>query len=96
VEVKSILPGGTLRKIVKKIADYIPEHLDEISVDLFLPSKVTTRGYRAILNFLSSKQGAEGLVKAVLHYGAKFPKLRSTRVLRRRLAQLREELGLDT
>jgi hypothetical protein len=96
VEVKRLLPPAALRKIEKDIADCITEHFDEISVDLFLHTKVSTRGYQTILNLLLSKQGAEGLVKAVLPYGAKFPKLSSTKVLRRRLAQPREELGVDT
>ena len=96
LEVKILLPGDALRKIEKEIADCITEHIDEISVDLFLHTKVSTRGYQTILNLLSSKQGAEGLVRAVLPYGTKFPKLSSTGVLRRRLAQVREELGVDT
>jgi hypothetical protein len=96
LEVKRLLPPGALRKIEKGIADCITEHFDEISVDLFLHTKVNTRGYQTILNLLSSKHGAEGLVRAVLPYGTKFPKLSSTGVLRRRLAQQREELGVDT
>jgi hypothetical protein len=59
-------------------------------------TKVSTRGYQTIVYILSSKQGAEGIVMAVLPYGTKFPKLRSTRVLRQRLAQVREKLGVDT
>jgi hypothetical protein len=78
LEVKRLLPPAALRKIEKDIADYITEHFDEISVDLFLHTKVSTRGYQTILNLLSSKQGAEGLVRAVLPYGTKFPKLSST------------------
>jgi hypothetical protein len=79
VEVKRLLPPAALHKIEKGIADCITEHhFDEISVDLFLHTKVSTRGYQTILNLLWSKQGAEGLVRAVLPYGTKFPKLSST------------------
>jgi hypothetical protein len=91
LEVKTTPLWGSLRKIEKKIVDYITEHFDEISVDLFLHMKVNTRGYHTIMNLLSSKQGAEGLVRAVLPYGTKFTTLMSTCILRRRLAQLREE-----
>jgi hypothetical protein len=69
MEVKTLLPGGALRKIEKEIADCIKEHFDEISVDHFIHMKVSTRGCQTILNLLSSKQGAEGLVMAVLPYG---------------------------
>jgi hypothetical protein len=87
MEVKSILSGGALRKIEKEVADHGTEYFDEIYVDLFLHTKVSTRGYQTIPNLLSSKQRAEGLVRAVLLYGTKVPKLRSTGILRRRLAQ---------
>jgi hypothetical protein len=94
--VKRILRGCALRKIEKdEIADCITEHFDEISMDIFLHTKVSTRGYQTIMNLLSSKQRAEGMIKAVLPYGTKFAKLRSTRILRRRLAQLKEELGVN-
>jgi hypothetical protein len=53
LEVNSILPGYTLRKIEKEIADCITEHFDEISVDFFLHTMVSTRGYETILNLLS-------------------------------------------
>jgi hypothetical protein len=94
LEVKSILPGGAPRKIEKEIVGCITEHFDVVSVDLFLHSKINTRGYQSIMNLLSSKQGGEGIVMAVLPYGTKFPKPRSIRVLRRRLAQLKEGLGV--
>jgi hypothetical protein len=77
-EMKRLLPPAALRKIKKDIADCITEYFDEISVDLFLHTEVSTRGYQTILNLLSFKQRAEGLVMAVLPYGTKFPKLRST------------------
>jgi hypothetical protein len=98
LEVKRLLLGGALRKIEKEIAECIKEHFHGISADLFLHTKVSTRGYQTILNLLSSKQGAEGLVRAVMprHGSTKFPKLKSIGVLRRRLAQLREKLGVDT
>jgi hypothetical protein len=44
-EVKSTPPGGALRKIEKEKAHCITKHFGEIFVDLFLHSKVSTRGY---------------------------------------------------
>jgi hypothetical protein len=96
LEVKRLLFGGAFCKIEKKIAECTKEHLHVISVDLFMHTKVSTRGYQTILNLLSSNQGAEGLVRAVLPCGTKFPKLTSIGVVRPRLAQLREKLGVDT
>jgi hypothetical protein len=78
LQVRSILPGGALRKIETEISDCITEHYDEISADFFMHSKVTTGGYQTIVNLISSKQGAESLVRAMLPYGTKLPKLRST------------------
>jgi hypothetical protein len=78
LQVKIILPGGAPRKIETDISDCITQHYDKILADFFLHSKVSTGGYQTIVTLISSKQGAEGLVRAVLPYGTKLPKLRST------------------
>jgi hypothetical protein len=95
LHVKRILLGGALFKIEMEIADCFTEHFDEISTALFIHSKVNTRGYQTIMNILYSKHGPEGLVGAVLPYGTKLPMLMSIGVLRRRMARLKEELGVD-
>jgi hypothetical protein len=61
LKVKRILSGAALRKIETGIANCITKHFDDISVDLFLHTKVVTRCYQTIMSILSSKHGAEGL-----------------------------------
>jgi hypothetical protein len=43
----SILPRGALIKIEKEVAECITEHNDEILEDLFVHSKVSTRGSKS-------------------------------------------------
>ena len=96
LDLRTVLPRSVLKRVEKEVADCIADHFDEMSLDLFVQGNMSWRDYQTTVNLLCSKRGAEGLIRAVLPEGTKFPKLKSTGVLRKRLEALKKDLGVDT
>jgi hypothetical protein len=81
LDLRTVLPRRVLKRVEKEVADCIADHFDKMSLDLFVLGNMSWRDFLTTVELLCFERGAEGLIRAVLLEGTKFPKLKSTGVL---------------